>query len=87
MTPKMEKALRREVELEGQPYVVTLSPTGVRIIAKGKRSGAREMSWLELVSGEAELQLDLLRSLAHRKPPRLAIPPNTGRRPRPREPV
>jgi hypothetical protein len=64
MTPKMEKALRREVELEGQPYVVTLSPTGVRIIAKGKRSGAREMSWLELVSGEAELQLDLLRSLA-----------------------
>jgi hypothetical protein len=82
MTEKLEKALRREVELGGQPYIVTITPTGVRIVPKGKRSGAREMTWLELVSGEAELQLDLLRSLPHRKPPRLVLVPTRGTQPR-----
>jgi hypothetical protein len=40
-----------------------------RPVRLGKRSGAREMTWLELVSGEAELERDLVKSLAHRKAP------------------
>jgi hypothetical protein len=82
--PKLEKALRRELELDGQPYVVTLSPDGVRIIPKGKRVGAREITWVELVSGEAQLHRDLVRSLAHRKPPTPAVPPGMETRRRTR---
>jgi hypothetical protein len=79
MAPKLKKPLRLEVELEGDPYTVTISPAGVRIIRKGKRSGAQEVTWLELVSGEAQLHLDLVRSLAHRKPPRSDTAPRPRR--------
>lgn len=68
MTPRLENSLRRDVELQGQLYTVTITPDRVRIVPKGKRSGAQEMTWLELVSGEARLHRDLVRSLAHRKP-------------------
>jgi hypothetical protein len=74
MTPRIDKAFRREVLLDGRPYTVTITPDGVRIVPKGKRSGAHEMTWLELVSGEAELHRDLVRSLAHRKPPQPSPP-------------
>jgi hypothetical protein len=69
MTPRIDKPLRRDVLLEGQPYTVTITPDGIRIVPKGKRSGAHEITWLELVSGEAELHGDLVRSLAHHKSP------------------
>jgi hypothetical protein len=78
MAPRIDKPLKREVELQGQLYTVTISPDGVRIVLKGKRSGAREMTWLELVSGEAELELDLVRSLAHGKPPPSSRRGNAG---------
>jgi hypothetical protein len=81
MTARIDRPFRREVVLEGQPYTVTITPDGVRIVPKGKRSGAREITWLELVSGEAELHRDLVRSLAHRKPPQPSPTP-PRRRPR-----
>ena len=74
MTPRIDKAFRREVLLDGRPYTVTITPDGVRIVPKGKRSGAHEITWLELVGGEAELHRDLVRSLAHRKPPQPSPP-------------
>jgi hypothetical protein len=69
MAPRIDQPLKREVLLQGQLYTVTISAEGVRIVLKGKRSGAREMTWLDLVSGEAELERDLVKSLAHRKAP------------------
>jgi len=78
MTSRIDKPLRREVLLEGQPYTVTITGDGVRIVPKGKRSGAHEITWLALVSGEAELHRDLVRSLAHRRPPR-GSPARSGR--------
>jgi hypothetical protein len=69
MTSRIDRPLRREVLLQGEPYTVTVTQDGVRIVRKGKRTGAHEITWLELVSGEAELHRDLVRSLAHRKPP------------------
>jgi hypothetical protein len=77
MPPRIDQPLKREVELQGQLYTVTISSEGVSIVLKGKRSGARQMTWLELVSGEAELERDLVRSLAHRKAPLSA--PATGK--------
>ena len=80
MTPKLRKPLRREVQLGGQPYIVTLSQKGVRILPKGARTGAREISWLDLVSGEIGLYRRLVRLLAHRKPPHAVSRPAKHRR-------
>ena len=54
MTTKLEKEIKREIELGGALYTVTMSPEGVRIVPKGRRKG-REMSWQSILSGDAEL--------------------------------
>lgn len=64
MATKLEKALRREVMVEGNPYMVTISPEGLKLVPKGKRKG-HEISWKALVSGEAALAMALNASLQH----------------------
>jgi hypothetical protein len=44
----LDKTLRREIVLDGQPYTVTISPRGVKLTAKGFRKG-REVSWRALL--------------------------------------
>jgi hypothetical protein len=51
MATKLNKLLKREIDVEGKPYMVTLSPAGLKLTEKGKRLG-REHSWKELLSGE-----------------------------------
>ena len=63
MATKLEKPLRREVDIDGQPYMVTLAPEGLKIVPKGKRKGL-ELGWKALVSGEAALASALNASLA-----------------------
>jgi hypothetical protein len=58
MPTKLEKTIKRELDLGGQLYTVTISPEGIKITPKGGRKG-REISWQELVSGDAELRRDL----------------------------
>ncbi|HYX73239.1 MAG TPA: hypothetical protein VE819_00965 [Steroidobacteraceae bacterium] len=48
MTTKLSKQLKREIEVDGRPYMITLSPDGVKLTEKGKRLG-REHSWKELI--------------------------------------
>ena len=62
MATKLEKAVRREVAIEGQPYMVTISPEGLKIVPKGKRNGL-EIAWKDLVSGDAALATALNASL------------------------
>jgi hypothetical protein len=62
MAPRLTEPIKREVELDGQLYTVTVGPEGVHIAPKGKRKG-HELSWRDLASGEAELNRDLVRSL------------------------
>jgi len=62
MATKLDKPLRREVSIEGQPYMVTLSPEGLKLVPKGKRKGI-ELAWKALVSGEAALATALNASL------------------------
>ncbi len=62
MATKLERPLRREVAIEGQPYMVTLSPEGLKLVPKGKRKGL-ELAWKALVSGEAALASALNASL------------------------
>jgi hypothetical protein len=62
MAAKLEKALKRELELNGESYTVTISPEGVRIVPKGRRKG-HEISWQTILSGDAELTQQLKISL------------------------
>jgi hypothetical protein len=48
MATKLSKQLKREIDVDGKPYMVTLSPDGVKLTEKGKRLG-REHSWKELI--------------------------------------
>jgi hypothetical protein len=59
---RLNKTIKRELELGGQLYMVSMSPEGVRIVPKGKRKG-HEISWETLLSGDAELRRDLNMSL------------------------
>jgi len=63
MTTKLDKPLKREMEINGVLYTVTLSPEGLKIVEKGKRKG-QEFTWEELVRGEVSLRADLQDSIA-----------------------
>lgn len=51
MATKLNKQLKREIEVDGKPYMITLSPEGVKLTEKGKRLG-REHTWKALIGGE-----------------------------------
>jgi hypothetical protein len=63
MATKLDKTLKREIGVAGQPFMLTISPEGLKLVAKGKRKGL-ELSWKSLVSGEAALATALNASLA-----------------------
>jgi len=51
MATKLNKQLKREIEVDGKPYMITLSPEGVKLTEKGKRLG-REHTWKNLLGAE-----------------------------------
>ena len=69
MATKLEKTLKRELDIDGKPYTITISPEGVKVVEKGKRNG-QELSWRSIVSGDAKLAEDLTISLAATRDPR-----------------
>lgn len=44
MATKLERTIRREILIDGEPYTVAISPDGLRLTKKRFRSGV-EMSW------------------------------------------
>ena len=62
MATKLEKPLKREIDVDGKPYIVTLTPEGLKLVPKGKRKG-QELAWQALVSGDAALAVALNASL------------------------
>jgi hypothetical protein len=62
MATKLDKPLKREIQIEGKPYMLTITPEGLKLVPKGKRKG-HEISWQALVSGEAALAAALNASL------------------------
>jgi hypothetical protein len=52
MATKLNKQLKREIDVDGKPYMITLSPEGVKLTEKGKRLG-REHTWKDLLGGGA----------------------------------
>ncbi len=62
MATRLDKTIKRELELDGKLYTVSLSPEGIKVVPKGGRKG-HEMSWASLLSGDVELRRDLNLSL------------------------
>jgi hypothetical protein len=59
---RLEKPLKRELTIKGRPYVLTISPEGLKLTVKGRRKG-RELAWEDFVSGDAALAMALNASL------------------------
>lgn len=47
MATKLTKEIRREIEIDGEPFTVAISPSGVKLTRKRFRSG-RALSWRAL---------------------------------------
>jgi hypothetical protein len=62
MATKLDKSLKREIDIDGRPYMLTVSPEGMKLVPKGRRNGV-EISWKDLVSGDAALATALNASL------------------------
>jgi hypothetical protein len=62
MTTRLEKTIKRELELDGRLYTVQMGPDGVKVTEKGHRKG-QELSWRSIISGDPSLNQDLNASL------------------------
>ena len=62
MTAKLEKTIKRELELDGKLYTVAIGPEGVKVTEKGRRNGP-ELSWRSIISGDATLNESLRSSV------------------------
>ena len=67
MTTRLEGTLKRELDIDGHPYTLTIGPEGLKLVPKGRRKGY-ELAWTALVSGDAALATALNASLAAAPP-------------------
>ena len=58
MTAKLDKTIKRELELDGKVYTIALAPEGIKVTEKGRRNG-QELSWRSLINGDASLNENL----------------------------
>jgi hypothetical protein len=58
MTAKLDKSIKRELEIDGKLYTIAISPDGVKVTEKGRRNGP-EVSWRTIISGDATLNASL----------------------------
>lgn len=54
MATKLDKALKRELDLNGEAWMLTIDPNGLKLVPKGKRNG-HEVAWKDIISGSAAL--------------------------------
>ena len=54
MATKLDKVLKREIDIDGQSYIASISPDGIKVTKKGYRKG-NEVSWRSIISGDAQL--------------------------------
>ena len=82
MTTKLEAPLKREIDIDGTPYTLTVAPNAMSLVLKGRRKGL-ELKWQDLVSGDAALTTALNASLTARIAPSAPPPaPTSARNPK-----
>jgi hypothetical protein len=52
MATKLEKTLKREIDVDGKAYMLAISPDGLKLTEKGRRKG-QELSWKGLLDGQS----------------------------------
>ena len=62
MATKLDKVLKREIEIDGQAYIAAISPEGVKVTKKGFRKG-NEVTWQSIISGDTQLNEALNQSV------------------------
>lgn len=62
MATKLDGVLKRELQIANEPYSLTITPEGFKLVPKGKRKGY-EMQWSAFVSGDQALATALTASL------------------------
>jgi hypothetical protein len=62
MTTQLDKTIKRALAIKGRDYVIAISPEAVKVTLKGHRLGV-ELSWVDLISGEAALATALQASI------------------------
>lgn len=63
MTTRLDAPLRRELDIEGAAYTLTIDAARLRLVPKGRRKGL-ELRWADIVNGDAALAAALQGSLA-----------------------
>ena len=58
MATKLDKSIKRELEVNGKVYTITIAPDGVKVVEKGKRNGPH-VSWASIISGDTALSENL----------------------------
>ena len=51
MTAKLDKTIKRELEVDGKTYTIAISPDGVKVTEKGRRNGP-EITWRSIIGGD-----------------------------------
>ena len=59
---KLEKPLKRELNVKKTVYVLTIDPDRFKLTRKGRRKGI-EIEWKDLVSGDAAMAVALRASV------------------------
>lgn len=59
---RLDKPIRRELEINGSAYTLTIDPEGLKLVAKGHRKGTT-LAWTDLLSGDAALAAALQASV------------------------
>lgn len=63
MITRLDKSLKRVIEVNGEPHVLTITPDGLKLVRKGRRKGL-ELAWNDLASGDAALAAALNAAVA-----------------------
>ena len=58
MTAKLDKTIKRELEIDGKAYTIAIAPEGIKVTEKGRRNGP-EVSWRSIINGDANLNENL----------------------------
>jgi hypothetical protein len=57
MATKLDKVLKREIDIGGKPYMLAISPDGLKLTEKGRRKG-QELLWKDLVGGQSAVAVE-----------------------------
>jgi hypothetical protein len=58
MTAKLDKTIKRELEIDGKTYTIAIAPDGIKVTEKGRRNGP-EVSWRSIINGDTSLNENL----------------------------